>query len=131
MSSFFFSVMWLFSFPSLVARWINWLSFLLRLTLSLIPVLIFALFFYLKAYLKHTEPFRKKPGRLHVTSLFSGNNREHRPVCAKTISSLVRRVLCVAKAPMSLVYLWGAGALAAGVFLVSVLQVGTWARVST
>ena len=32
---------------------------------------------------------------------FWGNNRKHRPICAKTISSWVRKVLCVAKAHMS------------------------------
>ena len=34
---------------------------LLRFILSLTPMLIFALFFYLKAYLRCTEPFRMKP----------------------------------------------------------------------
>ena len=43
--------------------------------------------FYLKAYLRCTESFRKKSDRSCVTSLFWGNNRQHRPVCAKTISS--------------------------------------------
>ena len=43
--------------------------------------------FYLKAYLRCTEPFRKKLDGLHVTSLFLGDTRQHRPVCAKTISS--------------------------------------------
>ena len=42
-----------------------------------------------------------------MTSLFLGNNRQHRPVCAKTISSWVRKVLGVAKADMSLGSLWG------------------------
>ena len=32
--------------------------------------------FYLKAYLRYTEPFRKKPDGLHVTFLFLGNNRQ-------------------------------------------------------
>ena len=32
---------------------------------------------------------------------FLGNNKQHRPVCAKTISSWVRKVLSVAKAHMS------------------------------
>ena len=63
--------------------------------------------FYLKAYLRHTESFRMKPDGSCVTSLFLGNNRQHWPVCAKTISSWVRKVLCVAKAPMSLGSLWG------------------------
>ena len=49
--------------------------------------------FYLKAYLRHTESFRKKPDGSRVTSLFLGNNRQHRPVCAKTISSWVRKVV--------------------------------------
>ena len=63
--------------------------------------------FYLKAYLRHTESFRMKPDGSHVTSLFLGNNRQYQPVCAKTISSWVRKVLGVAKAHMSLGYLWG------------------------
>ena len=90
--------------------------------------------FYLKAYLRHTESFRMKPDGSHVTSLFLGNNRQHWPVCAKTISSWVRKVLCVAKAHMSLGSLWGAAAsaaLAAGVSLVTILQAGDWTRVST
>ena len=64
-------------------------------------MLIFVLFFYLKAYLRSTGPFRKKSYGSCVTSLFLGNNRQHQPVCAKTISSRVRKVLCVAKAHMS------------------------------
>ena len=70
----------------------------------------------------------------HVTSLFWGNSRQHLPVCAKTISSWVRKVLCVAKAHMSLGSLWEVAAslaLAAGVSLVTILQAGDWARVST
>ena len=95
-------------------------------------MLIFVLFFYLKAYLRYTEPFRMKPDGSPVTSLFLGNNRQHRPVCVKTIFSWVRKVLCVAKAHMSPCSLWGgAAALAAGVSLASILQAGDWARVST
>ena len=63
-----------------------------------------------------------------------GNNRQHRPVCAKIISSWVREVICVAKAHMCLGSLQGAAssaALAAGVSLVSILQAGNWAKVST
>ena len=74
----------------------------IRFVLSLILMLIFAQFFDLKAYLRCTESFRMKPDGSHVTSLFLGNNRQHRPVCAKTISSWVRKILCVAKAHMSL-----------------------------
>ena len=59
-------------------------------------MLIFALFFYLKAYLRYTESLRKKSGGCRVTS-FLGNNRQHWPVCAKTISSWVWKVLSVAK----------------------------------
>ena len=80
--------------------------------------------FYLKVYLRHMEPFRKKPDGSHVTPLFLGNNRQHRPICAKTISSQIRRVICVAKAHLSLGSLWGAASsavLATGVSLVSIL----------
>ena len=97
-------------------------------------MLIFALFFYLKACLRCTESFRMKPDGSHVTSLFLGNNRQHQPVCAKTISSWVRKVLSVAKAHMSLESLSGVAAseaLAAGVSLVTILQAGDWTRVST
>ena len=38
---------------------------------------------------------------------FFGNNGQHCPVCAKTISSLVRKVLGVAKGHMSPGSLWG------------------------
>ena len=96
--------------------------------LNLCPV------FYLKAYLRWTESFRKKPDGSQVTSLFFGNNRQHRPVCAKTITSWVRTVLSVAKGHMSLGSLWGvaaSAALAAGVSLVTILQAGDWTRVST
>ena len=76
-----------------------------------------------------------KPDGLCVTSLFYlGNNRRHRSACATTISSWVRKVLCVAKAHMSPGSLWGlqtSSALVAGVLLVSILQAGDWARVST
>ena len=83
--------------------------------------------FYLKAYLRCPESFRKKPDGSQVTSLFLGNNRQHRPVCAKTISSWLRKVLGIAKAHMSLGSLqWVAAstALAAGVSLVTILQAG-------
>ena len=53
------------------------------------------------------------------------------PVCAKTTSSWVRKVLCVAKPHMSPGSLWGATAIVAGISLVSILQAGDWARVST
>ena len=82
-----------------------------------------------------TEPFRKKPDGLHVTSLFFlGNNRQHRLVCVKTISSWVRKVLYVAKATYVSGFSLGASAsvaLAAGVSLVSILQAGDWASFYT
>ena len=90
--------------------------------------------FYLKAYLRCTNSFRMKPDGSHVTSLFWGNNRQHQPVYAKTISSWVRKVLGVAKAHMSPGSLQGvaaSAALAAGVSLVTILQAGDWTRVST
>ena len=69
-----------------------------------------------------------------MNSLFLDNNRQHWPVCAKTISSWVRKVFCVAKAHMSPGSLQGvaaSAALPAGVSLVTILQVGDWTRVST
>ena len=88
--------------------------------------------FYLKAYLRCTESFRKKSDGSRVTSPFLGNNRQHWPVCAKTISSWVQKVLSVAKAHMSPGSLEGvaaSAALAAGVSVVTILQVGDWTRV--
>ena len=49
-STFFFSIILLYSFLCLVAWQIIWVIFLFRFILRLIPVLIFALFFYLEAY---------------------------------------------------------------------------------
>ena len=91
--------MLLFLFPCLVARQIVWVILPLRFVLSLTPMLIFALFFILKAYLRCTESFRKKSDGSRVTFLFLGNNKQHLPVCTKTISSWVWKVLSVAKAP--------------------------------
>ena len=64
-----------------------------------------------------------------MTSLFLGNNGQHQPVCAKTISSWVWKVLGIAKAHMSPGSLQGvavSAALAAGVSLVTILQAGDW-----
>ena len=66
--------------------------------------------------MRHTKAFRKKLDGLHVTSLFLGNNRQHRPVCAKTISSWVRKVLCVTKANMSPGFLQGSCSLSSCCF---------------
>ena len=98
------------------------------------PSVNLCLVFFLKAYLRHTEPFRMKPDGSHVTSLFLGNNRKHRPACAKTISSWVRKVLFVAKGHISPGSIWGdaaSAALVAGVSLVSIMQAGGWSSVST
>ena len=95
---------------------------------------IFCPVFFLKAYLCHIEPFRKKSNTLWVSSLFLGNNRQHMPVCTKTISSWVRKVLCIAKAHMSPCAVSSAAASAAlvvGVSLVSILQAEAWSRLST
>ena len=75
--------------------------------------------------MRHTESFSTNPDGSCVTSLFLGNNRQHQPACAKTISSWVRRVLCIAKAHMSLGSLQGvaaSAALEAGVSQVTILQ---------
>ena len=81
-----------------------------------------------------TEPFGMKPDGSYVTSLVLGNNKQHRPVCTKTISSWVRKVLCVAKAHMFPGSLQGgvaSAALVAGVSLVSILHTGAWTNVFT
>ena len=39
--------------------------------------------------------------------LFLGNNRQHRPACAKTFFSWVRKVLCAVKTYVSLGSVWG------------------------
>ena len=86
------------------------------------------LVFYLKAYLHHAEPFRKKSNGFHVFFLFLGNSRQHMP---KMFFSCMRKVLCNAKAHMSPGAVWGAAGSVTGVYLASILQVGGWARVST
>ena len=53
--------------------------------------------FYVKAYLQHTEPLRKKSNGSWVSSLLLGNNRHNMPVCTKMISSWVRKILSIAK----------------------------------
>ena len=124
----------LFSFPCLVVRQIICGHLPPQICIESHSNVNLCHVFYLKAYTRHTEPLRTKPDGLHVTSLFLGNNRQHRPVCAKTISSWVRTVLCVARAHMSLGTLWGAAAsaaLVAGVSLISVMHAGDRANVST
>ena len=119
--------MLLFSFPYLVARQIIWVIFPLRFIMSLTPVFILVLFFYLKAYLRCTEPFRMKPDGLHVTSLFWVT------IGIMGLSVLELFLLGLEKFFVLLkhICLWGATALVAGVSLVSILQAGDLARVST
>ena len=57
--------------------------------------------FYLKANLQCTKPFRKKLTGSWLSSLFTGNDRQHMAVCAYTIS-WARKVLSIAKVHMSL-----------------------------
>ena len=62
-----------------------------------------------------------------MAPLSLGNNRQHMPVHAKTISSWVRKGLCIAKAHMSPGAVHSAVAsavLVAGVCLLFILQVG-------
>ena len=97
---FFFSIMLLFSFPCLVARWIIWVIFLLRFVfeshsnVNLCPVFIWSLF---ETYWTILD----EAWWITCNFSFLGNNRQHRPVCAKTISSWVSKVLCIAKTHMS------------------------------
>ena len=65
---------------------------------------------------------------------FIGNNKQHMPVCMKIISSWASKVLSISKAYMFLGTLHDAlscTALAPGVSLVSILEAGDLARVST
>ena len=57
--------------------------------------------FYLNTYLHCTEPFRKRLDGFQQTSRFLVNNRQHMPVCAKIISSWVRKVLSMAQTHIS------------------------------
>ena len=60
------------------------------------------LVFYLKVFLYHTEAL----GRGQIDPSFPlhlfGNNRQHMPVCAKIVSSWLRKVISTAMAQMSL-----------------------------
>ena len=89
---------------------------------------------YLKAYIWHTEPFKKKLEGPWVFSLFLGYKGQHLTVCAKMISSWVRKVLSISRTQRSMGTFLGVlacVALATGIYLVSILQVGDWARVPT
>ena len=69
-----------------------------------------------------------------MSSVFLGNNRQHMPVCAKTISSCIQKVLFIAKMHTSLGAVHGPmafSALVAGVSLSAILQAGDWASVLT
>ena len=82
----------------------------------------------MKAYLCHSEHFMEKLNGSDVCSLLLSNNREHMPICAKTISSWVRKVWVLHR-QMSPSTPQGAilsVALVAGVSLVSILQAGGW-----
>ena len=64
--------------------------------------------------------------------LWIGNNRQHMTICAKMISSWLRKVLNIANAHMSLGILQVAAesaVLVAGVSIVSILQAGDGTRV--
>ena len=52
--------------------------------------------FYLKAYLHHTEPFWQMLDGSCVYSFLEGNNRQH-IICARTISSWVRKILGICR----------------------------------
>ena len=54
--------------------------------------------FYLKASLKHADPFRKELDGSLVSPLLLGSSRQCMAVCAKSISSWVRKVLGIADA---------------------------------
>ena len=120
----------IFSLPYLVARQIDWVIFLLRFALDLTPMLSFALFFICRLIwcilnlLGQSLMDQVWPLSFWVTI------GQHRMVCAKTISSWVRKVFCISKAHFSR-FSQGAAALAAGVSLAFILQAGGWARVPT
>ena len=82
--------------PLSVARQIIWVIFPLRLLMSLTPVLIFFLFFIWRLIwdiLNHLGWSQME----HVWLLILHNNRQHRPVYAKTISSWVRKFFVLLK----------------------------------
>ena len=54
--------------------------------------------FYLEACLWYSETFREKFNGSQVSSLFIGNHRQHMSLCAKMISSWVRKIISIAKA---------------------------------
>ena len=45
--------------------------------------------------------FKKNLDGSRVSSMFLGYNRQHMKVCAKTVSSFLKKVLSIAKAHMS------------------------------
>ena len=117
-----------------MVRLITWVIYHLRFTLNLTLMLIFALFFYLKANLCHTQPSRKRSNGSHVYSLFLATTGN---VCLFVLRSFLlglRDFLSIMKVHMSPSTLHGAkvsAALVADFLLVSILRVGDWSQVST
>ena len=66
-----------------------------------------------------------------MSSLFIVDDKQHMPVCTKTISSWVRKVLGIAKAQKSLQGAVPSAGLVAGVSLVFIPQIGDWSKIST
>ncbi len=93
---------------------------------SLCPVL------HLKKYVILTGQFRKTPEQLD--SLWLSLNVKHSPVCASTIASWVRTLICKAKAKMSpgtLRAVTATRAICNNVNLGMIMQAGDWSKVST
>ena len=128
-----FSSIMLFLFLHLVVRLMNWVIFHFRFILNLTATLTLAPIFDLKAYIWHTEPFRKKLDGSWVSSLFTNDNWG---TCQYIPHNFfwMRKGLGIVKAHVSLGTLQGAAepaALAASISLVSILQAGDWATCST
>ena len=132
-SNFFSNLMLLFLFWHLVVRWNDWVIYKLKFALNSIWMLIFALSFTWRLNYTVLSLLGRSRIDLRCALCFWGNNRQHMPVCAKTISSWVTKIWGVAKAHMSPGSLHDtvvSAAYAVGVSLMSILQPGDWVRVS-
>ena len=132
MSTFFFSIMLLILFLCLMARWIDQVIINLKFILNLTPMLIFTQYILFEDLYAILILLGRSQMDLMCPLCFLGNNRQHMPICAKIISSWVRKFLNIAKANVSPGTPCRAAisaALVAGGSLVSILHACVWTRV--
>ena len=103
MNTFFYSILLLFSFQSMMKETDQQGHLPAQICIELHFNTNFHPVFYFKSHFRWPKSFRKKSGGLYVNSLFNGTRRQHKTACTKMISSYIRNVLDIAKVHISLV----------------------------